>query len=205
MMTTRILLIDDHAMFRSGLRLLINQSMPDANVFEAGSLNEIMTVKPEQPDVALLDIKLPGLNGLEGIALLKRKWPSTPVIMLSSEDEPQTKNQALDRGATGFVSKAESADNIILSIKLALNGEFNALMTFSKGHDVATPKAEHLTPRQYQVLDLLNRGLSNKLIARELSLSENTVRGHVQAILEFFQVVSRSEAVFEARQRKIIT
>lgn len=200
-----ILLIDDHAMFRSGLRLLLNEAMPSAEVLEAGSLNEATKVRPVIPDVALLDIKLPGLNGMEGIALLKKKWPALPVIMLSSEDEVETVNQAMARGADGFVSKAETADNIVRSIQLAASGELSELASLAKGNSASTISAEHLTPRQCQVLDLLNRGLSNKLIARELFLSENTVRGHVQAILEFFQVASRSEAVFEARQRGLVS
>ena len=202
MTATRILLIDDHAMFRSGLRMVLNAGMPDAEIFEAGSLNEAMQDAPNALDVTLLDIKLPGLNGVDGIALLKRRWPLVPVLMLSSQDEPETVRLALARGAIGFISKADTADKIISAIKLVLRGEFTALAA-QMGGDVPDALL-HLTPRQCEVLDLLCQGLSNKLIARQLSLSENTVRGHVQGILEFLQVSSRSEAVFAARRLGLV-
>lgn len=204
MMTARILLIDDHAMFRSGLRMVLNASLPNAKVFEAGSLNEAMQSAPDRLDVMLLDIKMPGLNGVEGMALLKRKWPLVPVLMLSSQDEPETVRLALARGAAGFISKAETADNIIALLKRILRGELAAPVA-QAGSDGEIPGViQHLTPRQCEVLDLLCQGMSNKLIARQLTLSENTVRGHVQAILEFLQVVSRSEAVFAARRRGLV-
>lgn len=199
MKATRILLIDDHAMFRSGLGMVLNSGMPNIAIFEASSLQEGISKAPEHIDIVLLDIKLNGLNGLEGIALLKRKWPQAPILMLSSQDEPETVRFALARGAAGFVSKAETAEKIVASIQQALRD----------GHSGTLPALldapqRHLTPRQCEVLDLLHQGLSNKLIARQLSLSENTVRKHVQDILEFFGVVSRAEAVFAARSQRMV-
>ena len=199
-----ILLIDDHAMFRSGLRMVLNGSLPDAEVFEAGTLNEAMQGAPDKIDVILLDIKLPGLNGVDGIALLKRKWPLVPVLVLSSQDEPETVRLVLARGATGFISKAETADKIIALLNRILHGEIIAPATQARSSGDIPGLLLHLTPRQCEVLDLLCQGMSNKLIARRLSLSENTVRGHVQAILGFLQVVSRSEAVFAARRRGLV-
>ncbi|HUX90257.1 MAG TPA: response regulator transcription factor [Gallionellaceae bacterium] len=208
MMTARILLIDDHAMFRSGLRMVLNASLPNAEVFEAGSLNEAMQSAPDRldamPDVILLDIKMPGLNGVEGMALLKRKWPQVPVLMLSSQDEPETVRLALARGATGFISKAETADNIILLLKRILRGELTTPEAQAGDRGDVLGALLHLTPRQCEVLDLLCQGMSNKLIARQLMLSENTVRGHVQAILGFLGVSSRSEAAFAARRRGLV-
>lgn len=196
-----ILLIDDHAMFRSGLRMVLNAGLPDAKLFEAGTLNEALQGAPDILDVILLDIKLPGLNGVDGIALLKRKWPQIPVLMLSSQDEPETVRLALARGAFGFISKADTANKIIALLNRILRGELSAQATLTGG----TPDALlHLTPRQCEVLDLLCQGMSNKLIARQLTLSENTVRGHVQAILQFLHVSSRSEAAFAARRRGLI-
>jgi DNA-binding NarL/FixJ family response regulator len=202
MSTTQILLIDDHAMFRSGLHMVLNERFPCAEIFEAGSINEATLNTPDGIDVILLDINLQGLNGLDGMALLKRKWPQVPVIVLSSQDGPETVRDALGRGAACFMSKADTADKIVDILNHVLLGEY------------ATPKTQpdsetlnllqHLTPRQCEVLDLLCQGMSNKLIARQLALSENTVRGHVQAILGFLQVSSRSEAVFAARQRGLI-
>lgn len=197
MTSLRILLVDDHAMFRTGLRMVLVADLPGAQVIEAASTDEAMRVEASDIDVALLDVKLNGLNGLESIALLRRKWPSAPILMLSSEDRPETVSLALARGAASFVSKAEPAERIIEAIHLALAGEGERP---DKPKPTA-PTARCLTPRQCEVLDLLNQGLSNKLIARRLALSNNTVRRHVQDILEFYDVASRAEAVFAARRQ----
>lgn len=199
-MTTRVLLIDDHAMFRSGLRMVLSASMPHAEVFEAGTLDEAIKCAPDNLDVLLLDIKMPGLNGVEGIALLKRRWPMVPVLMLSSLDEPETVRHALARGASAFISKADTADKIVSLINHVLHGEPGTSESQNKNGETLL----HLTPRQCEVLGLLCQGLSNKIIARQLALSENTVRGHVQSILAFLQVSSRSEAAFTARQRGLV-
>ncbi len=195
----RILLIDDHAMFRSGLRMVFNSGMSGAEVFEAGSLNEAINIPLKQVDVVLLDIKMNGLSGVEGISLLKEKWPLAPVLILSSQDDAETVRLVLERGADGFVSKAETADKMVDTIKLVL-------CDHTSGQSPTTNKAtqKQLTLRQSEVLDLLYLGLSNKVIARQLMLSENTVRRHVQDILEFFQVATRAEAVYAARCRNLI-
>ncbi len=196
----RILLIDDHAMFRAGLRMVLDARIPHTEIFEAGSSDAAIQCTPDDIDLVLLDIKLIGLSGLESIALLKRKWPLVPVLMLSSDDDPDTVREALARGAAGFVSKAETAEKIVDTVNLVLRGQFSALP-----QPVIGAPQRHLTPRQCEVLDLLHRGLSNKLIARELSLSDNTVRRHVQDILEFFGVASRAEAVFAARRQGLVS
>ncbi|MFH0935111.1 MAG: response regulator transcription factor [Pseudomonadota bacterium] len=198
----RIMLVDDHAMFRSGLRMVLHESMPVAEFIEAGTLNEAMQNAPDQLDVVLLDIKLPGLNGVDGIALIKRRWPQVPVLMLSSQDEPETVHMALARGATCFISKADTAEKIVSLLEMVLHG--GAAPDQANSGSNIPGMLQHLTPRQCEVLDLLCKGMSNKLIARELDLSENTVRGHVQAILCFLQVSSRSEAVFAARNRGLV-
>jgi DNA-binding NarL/FixJ family response regulator len=204
MTTTNILLIDDHAMFRSGLRMVLNARMDGAVVFEAGSLNEATQDAPKEIDVILLDINLPGLNGLDGMAFLKRKWPMVPVIILSSQDGPETVRDALARGAVRFISKADTADRIVALLNRVLRGEYAEPETQPGGGDEASDAPVYLTPRQCEVLELLCQGMSNKLIARQLTLSENTVRGHVQAILGFLQVASRSEASFAARRRGLV-
>jgi DNA-binding NarL/FixJ family response regulator len=204
MTTARILLIDDHAMFRSGLRMVLNAGMPEVDVIDAGSLNEAMQSAPQMLDVILLDIKMPGLNGVDGIALLKRKWPHVPVLMLSSQDDPKTVRQALARGAVAFISKADTADKIVALLTRFLHGELAVSVSPMESSGDGTGEYQHLTLRQCEVLDLLCQGMSNKLIARQLNLSENTVRGHVQGILGFLHVSSRSEAAFAARQRGLV-
>lgn len=218
MLTATILIVDDHVLFRSGLRLVLRADLPHSTIIEASSIHEaihktipdnnktmqdIDSTAENPPDVILLDIELNGLNGLEGIPLLKRKWPHTPIIMLSSDASSSTLQLALARGANAFVTKADTANTILTAIQKTLdkNSGNTKVQTTSPSSVLSCAR---LTTRQYEVLDLLNKGMSNKVIARELSCTENTVRGHVQAILLFFQVASRSEAVYAAKQQGII-
>jgi DNA-binding NarL/FixJ family response regulator len=151
----------------------------------------------EDPALVLLDIQLHGLSGLEGIALVKRKWPEAAVVILSSDFAHQNVRLALERGAVAFVSKAEPADKILAVIDQLRRGR---PVPAGEG----TAPRQLLTPRQSEVLDLMCQGLSNKVIGRRLNLSENTVRGHVQAVLAALQVSSRSEAGFAARRRGLV-
>jgi len=208
----RILLVDDHSLFRCGLRMVLSAAIPDLEVSEAASLEEAMH-SPIEPALVLLDIQLHGLNGLEGIALVRRKWPQAPVIMLSSDVSPQKVRLAMERGAAAFVSKADPADRILAVISQVRRGlppgsdsfpAQSAAADAGGGGAGAGEQAPLLTPRQSEVLDLMCQGLSNKVIGRRLNLSENTVRGHVQAVLAALQVSSRSEAGFAARQRGIV-
>jgi DNA-binding NarL/FixJ family response regulator len=195
-----ILLIDDHAMFRSGLNMVINMAMPEAVVLQAASVKEALSMASQTPQIVLLDIKLNGSSGLEGIASIQQLWPGAPVLMLSSQDEPETARLALARGAAAFVSKAETAEKIIDVIQQVLRGDIVGVSPQQNN-----TQERRLTPRQREVLELLHQGLSNKLIARKLELSDNTVRRHVQDILEYFSAVNRSEAIFAARQQALVS
>ncbi|MDN8614751.1 response regulator [Variovorax ginsengisoli] len=203
MLPARILLIDDHALFRCGLRMVLASGIPELEVAEASSLEEGLRAGMDDPALVLLDIQLHGLNGLEGIALVKRKWPEAVVVILSSDAGPHNVRMALERGAAAFVSKADSADNILAVIERLRRGEpAGAAAQAAAGEGAGSPQL--LTPRQFEVLDLLCQGLPNKVIGRRLGLSENTVRGHVQAVLAALQVSSRSEAGFAARRRGLV-
>jgi DNA-binding NarL/FixJ family response regulator len=195
-----LLLIDDHAMFRTGLRMVLAASLDGVEVQEAGSLEESLREVAVAPALVLLDVHLPGLNGVEGIALLRRKWPATPVLMLSSQGGQEIQRLALLRGAVGYVSKADTAERIVAMVRQVLHGEAPAPPSAGGPGELA----EALTPRQQDVLVLLSQGLSNKLIGRRLDLSEHTVRGHVQGIFRFLGVASRSEAAFAARKRGLV-
>lgn len=192
----RILLVDDHAIFRHGLRALLSDVMPMAQVSEAGSLEDALALDIPAPSLALLDIKLPGVGGIDGIALLRQRWPASKVIILSGLEAPEASLEALASGAAAYIAKSESPERILDRIGKALE--------VGAAPSSPPPQNGHLTQRQREVLDLLCQGLSNKLIARHLVLSENTVRRHVQDILDYFHVESRSEAVFVARRRGLI-
>lgn len=189
-----ILVIDDHAIFRQGLSFLLCKAVPACQITETDSMEQAMALAIPMPDLVLLDIKLPGLSGIEGIALLKQRWPKLPVIILSALNTPEAMSEALLCGACGYISKASSAKRILEQIT-------EVMLQTNIPADTIEPLNGHLTPRQREVLGFLNDGLSNKLIARRMALSENTVRRHVQDILEYFQVDSRSVAVAMARRR----
>jgi DNA-binding NarL/FixJ family response regulator len=203
-----VLLVDDHAMFRSGLGMLLRLGMPQLQLLEAATLEEALVVA-QVPDLVLLDIKLQGLNGLECMPVFQRKWPRAALVMVSSLDDAASVQLALERGAAAFVSKAESADRIVAVIQGVLN---QAAALPEPGRARLAPPAvpellgarPTLTPRQAEVLNLLCQGLPSKTIGRRLDLSENTVRWHVQTVLGLLNVTSRTEAAFVARRHGLI-
>ena len=199
-MTPRqILLIDDHALFRSGLRMIIESEFAEVEIVEVDSIEQVVHQEWPRPDLVLLDVRLQGLNGLESIALLHRRWPAVPIIMLSSDASGSTVRQAYERGAVGFVSKADSSTAVVAAIRSV----FAQPQAAGAGAE-RPPGVAALTPRQCEVLNFLSQGLSNKSIAKKLDLSENTVRGHVQSLLTTLNATSRLEAVFIARRHGLI-
>jgi len=199
MTPARIILIDDHAMFRTGLRMLLAAGISDIEISESASLDDAMQDPQPCVDVVLLDINLKGLNGIESIALLKRQWPLVRILIVSSQDDPKTISQAISRGADGFISKTETAQNIITTINQMLHGQFSPVLP-----ETPSPEQQSLTPRQLEVLNLMHQGLPNKLMANQLSLSEHTVHRHVQAVLNYFGATNRVEALFAARSQGLV-
>ncbi len=210
MLDLHLLLIDDHAMFRAGLSQLIHMSLPHARVSQAASVGQGVALDDDRIQVVLLDVKLNGASGLEGIASVKRRWPKAVVVMLSSQDAPETRRLALARGAAAFVSKAETAEAIVSVLEQVCAGEISTSDQARTGGGAKSAmskkpaKERLLTPRQREVLTLLHEGLPNKLIARRLDLSDNTVRRHLQDIFEYFGVDSRAEALIAARHHALV-
>lgn len=202
-MTSQLLLIDDHALFRSGIAMVLGAGLKSVKIHEAATLEQALRCPCESIDLLLLDVKLEGVNGLDGIAPLKRKWPMAKVVMVSALQSAQVIEEAMSHGAEGFICKTEPPSRMLLLITDLLAGK-PLQQSPQKSLETTTQHTAKLTPRQCEVLDLLCQGLSNKLIGRRLGLSENTVRGHVQATLAILQVSSRSEAVFVARRQGII-
>ena len=198
MHTPVVLIVDDHAMFRTGLALVIRAALPEAQVYDVGFLEQALGLETDTMQVALLDVQLMGINGLACIAPLRRRWPDLRVLVVSSHTDAQSVRDALARGADGFIAKTEPAAKIVEAIQAVLRGARAELATSTP------PSSRSLTPRQCEVIELMHQGLPNKTIARRLDLSENTVRRHVQDILAFFGVGSRAEAVFIARQRGLV-
>lgn len=160
----QILLIDDHAMFRTGLALVIRAALPRAVVHDVGDLQQAVALEQDDMDVALLDLQLQGVNGLACIAPLRRRWPGMRVVVVSSHTDAQHTREAQERGADGFIAKSEPAARIVEAIEFALTGARPARAR------PAPSDARALTPRQCEVIELLHQGLPNKVIARQRGL-----------------------------------
>lgn len=195
-----ILLIDDHALFRSGIAMVLEAGLGEADIGEAGSLEQALQESEIEPDLIMLDVQLQGVSGLEGMASLRRKWPLAKIVVVSAFDLPDIISEAVEKGAFAFISKTERPERMLAQVRSLLDGQDAApALVHRSGED-----RPRLTPRQAEVLDLLCQGLSNKMIGRRLNLSEHTVRGHVQATLATLGVSSRSEAAFAARRLGLV-
>jgi DNA-binding NarL/FixJ family response regulator len=200
-----LLLVDDHTLFRTGLRLIVQDHPAVGHIAEAGSIAEACALQLLDARLVLLAIQLPGMSGLDGLHLLRRASPQARIVLVSASMAPDAVHEARVRGADGFLPKSASADDILQAITLALSGQ-PCFPISNKHHaalqpsgDAAAP-APVLTARQLEVLALLCLGKPNKVIARDLALSENTVRVHVAAIFAQLGVNSRSAALLMAQR-----
>ena len=214
-----VLLIDDHPLFRDGLALLLQPLMPGLVAWEAGSCEDAFALLDVRgpADLVLIDMALPGMQGLAGIAHLRARWPAMPVVALSSSDDPATVLQAIDAGAMGFIPKSSTSAVMLAALKLILaRGIYlppasllglrpaakspvdsltsNAVQTGAS----TTPQSLGMSPRQCDVLYLILQGKPAKLIERELGLSAGTVKSHTSAVLRALNVTTRTQAVVAA-------
>jgi DNA-binding NarL/FixJ family response regulator len=196
-----IFLIDDHPLFRRGLRMVLEGGLGEADVHEMASIEEALAVAGAQPGLLLVDIFLSGLDGLSGIPLLRDKWPDASLVLITSDASSNMATKALDAGALAVLSKATPVQQMLETIKLVLARRGPSLPSAETAPGESAGKHTGLSERQLQVLDFVAQGLSNRAIAQRLHLSEHTVRWYVHAILAALEASSRSEAVFLARQR----
>ena len=203
-MTARLLLVDDHNLFRTGLRLIVQDHPRVGTIAEAGSIAEACALQLADADLVLLDIQLPGMSGLDGLRLLRQACPRARIVLVSASAAPDAVHEARARGADGFLPKSASAEDILDAITCALAGQ--PCFPPNSGNSATThgPDTPSLTARQLDVLSLLCTGKPNKVIARDLGLSENTVRVHVAAILRALNVDNRVDAARAAITRGLI-
>jgi DNA-binding NarL/FixJ family response regulator len=196
----RILLVDDHALFRGGLKYLLRGLDDSIAMDEAGDCPEALErLGSGAYDLVLLDLKLPGVNGLDALASLRDAAPGTPLIVLSGEDDPSVVHATIERGAMGFIPKSSTPEVMIQAMRLVLaRGVYlppAALDAVRPGASAALPE---LTPRQIDVMRCVIRGKPNKTIARELEVSEATVKAHLTAVFQALGARNRTEAVYVA-------
>lgn len=199
----KILVVDDHALIREGLRQVLRGLEENVEVFEAGSCKRAFGIALQEPDLdlVLLDYHLPDMSGLEALDIFARQHPALPIIMISGSVNPRVMQQVMNKGAAAFLTKSGMSDELLSVTRLVLAGGVHmpALAPLSTAEGaIAAPLL--LTPRQEEVLQLLLDGYTNKDIGRMLYLSEETVKNHVSSILRCFGVTTRTQAVLSARR-----
>lgn len=204
MLTYRIVIVDDHPLFRGALNQALSASLEAAEIVEAGSLDELTTKLASgiEMDLILLDLSMPGVQGISGLVFLRGQYPEIPVVIVSANDDPTTIKRCMDCGASGFVPKSQPVDRIRQAVRSVLDGNVwtppdIALATIA-GEDETSDllvRLASLTPQQVRVLMMLGEGLLNKQIAYKLGVSEATIKAHVSAILQKLGVDSRTQAV----------
>lgn len=207
----RVLIADDHPLYRDALRAIIPQALPNAQMSEAGCQKEVVdnVTSDSSFDLIVLDLNLPGATGLSCLRHLRETAQLTPIMVVSGNDDPATMRDVVMAGATGYVPKSASRQVLIDAIRVIMGGgtylPTAAVLALRQAHTPAAPLTkvaapDDLTSRQKKVLKLLAEGLSNKHIARELQISEITVKAHVSLILKKLGVANRVQAAMEARR-----
>lgn len=197
----KILLADDHALFREGMRHVLLQLAADTQVVEAGDCAETLEQAAAHADIGLvlLDLHLPGKDGFATLRLLSERHPLLPIVVLSASESRAEMRRALDDGALGFIPKSATAPVMLSALRLVLAGGIYVPPALVET-GVARLGAGVLTPRQLDVLSGLVAGKSNKTIAAELGLTVATVKAHITAAFKALNVVSRTQAIVAARR-----
>jgi two-component system nitrate/nitrite response regulator NarL len=199
----RILLCDDHALFREGLELVMKQLDDEVELIGVGDAEAALAhlAEDDDLDLVLLDLGLPGMDGFGALAELRRRHVSVPVVLLSASERPQDVRSALEGGASGFIPKSTRGSVLRGAIELVLSGGvYVPPLMLDAPQDVRPSDANELSPRQVEVLRLLARGLTNKEVAGVLGIAEGTVKSHVMRIYEVLEVSNRTEAAMRMRE-----
>jgi DNA-binding NarL/FixJ family response regulator len=200
-----IIIADDHPLFRGALRQALSGLGDEIAIVEAGDFDATRKAAIDHPeaDLMLLDLTMPGVSGLSGLIAFRAEFVSLPVVVVSASDDPATVRRVLDLGASGFIPKSASIDEIRAAVRCVLDGGvWTANMVevdAETDSDIADliRRLQTLTPQQSRVLGMLAEGLLNKQIAYELSVSEATIKAHVSAVLQKLGVDSRTQAVIQ--------
>lgn len=207
----RLIIADDHPLFRGALREAVHGLFDRIEISEAGSFEEIAKLLERDVDVdlILLDLAMPGVRGFSGLMCLRAQYPGVPVVVVSANDDPAVIRRCMDFGASGFIPKTLGVDSMRAAIgRVLAGGEWTppdvdlAVRADAQTADLLARLAT-LTPQQVRVLMMLSEGMLNKQIAYELAVSEATVKAHVSAILQKLGVESRTQAVIAAAKIEV--
>ena len=201
-----LIIADDHPLFREALKQTLADTVAEVEIAEAGSFDQVVRLLETRDDIDLVmfDLKMPGVQGLSGLLYMRAQYPGVPVVVVSATDEPAMIRRALDLGASGFIPKSSTVEEMQFAVKTVLGGDIwwpPDLDRDAPGDLEAADLAHRftaLTPQQVRVLMMLREGLLNKQIAYQLGVSEATIKAHVSAILQKLNVESRTQAVILA-------
>jgi DNA-binding NarL/FixJ family response regulator len=212
----KVLLVDDHALFREGLHLVLDRLDEPFEILETGDCAGAFALLKRHPDLGLvlLDLALPDMPGLDALKLMRERYPAVPIVVLSATEDRPSVLEAINRGAMGFIPKSSDSTLLINALRLvlakgvyvppsALTNPLNAADAAPKTaikNKHATLRELGLTDRQIEVLGLMVQGMPNKVIARTLDLGEPTVKTHVAACLRALNVSNRTQAVLAVGQ-----
>jgi DNA-binding NarL/FixJ family response regulator len=203
----RLLVIDDHAMVREGLLQILRKLGPNVVQYEAQDAESaLLLLETEKEfDLILLDIMLPGTNGLSLLGILRKRFPAVPVVVLSAIEDIDVVNRAMRLGASGYVTKSGNGDTLIEALKRVLEGEMyipphlhdklSVALSGGAGRGRSVASRYGLTEGQVRVMEMMREGKPNREIADLLGLTEGTVKVHVSKILRKLGVASRAEAI----------
>lgn len=202
----RLVIADDHPLFRGALREAVNGLFEKVDITEAGTFDDVSALLDQRGDIdlVLLDLTMPGARGFSGLMYLRAQYPGVPVIVVSANDDPVAIRRCMDFGASGFIPKTLGVDEMRDVIARILKGgvwtppDVNLDSKADVEMSQLMAKMATLTPQQVRVLMMLSEGLLNKQIAFQLGVSEATVKAHVSAILQKLGVDSRTQAVIAA-------
>ncbi|WP_432548724.1 response regulator [Kineococcus sp. SYSU DK004] len=215
----RVVVVDDHSLYRRGLQMVLSTEDDIEVVGEAGDGQEALArVEELLPDVVLMDVRMPRRGGIDACADIKAAAPSTRILILTSSEEEDDLFGAVRAGASGYLLKDVPAEEVADAVRAVvageslitprmaglLLGEFAAMRRRDEERVLGAAGAPRLSPRELDVLRLLARGMANREIAGQLGISENTVKNHVRNLLEKLQLHSRMEAVVYAVREKIV-
>ena len=212
-MTTRLLLVDDHAVVRSGLRMLLENQAGLEIVGEAGTGREALTlVKELQPNMVLMDIGLPDMSGIEVTRQIKQQWPGVSVVALTIHEDEEYFFKMLQAGVSGYVPKRAAPEELLTALQTAIDGDVYLYPSLAKllvkdylsGEREVSGKVDGLTEREQEVLTQLAAGASNEEIALALTISSKTVNRHRENIMRKLNLHSRSDLVKYAIRKGII-
>lgn len=205
-----VLLVDDHALFREGLKFLLRSLDAELTLDEAGDCTKALELATQHTyDLVLLDLNLPGLKGMDALSALREAVPAVPLVVLSGEDDPQLVRATIAAGAMGFIPKSSTKEVLIQALRLVLAQgvylpptvlDVRSAESLGPSVDYGRQAAARLglTPRQLDVLRYVIQGKPNKSIARELDISEGTVKAHLASVYQALGVGNRTEAVYAA-------